>query len=46
MLDEVAYFRPNSPCSWAIIIIAEDADVNPDVTGMEIKSTKNPAERK
>lgn len=39
------YFNPRRPCNWAIIIIIDVAEIKPDVTGIDIKSTKNPAER-
>lgn len=38
------YLSPRRPCSWAIIIMTEVADMKLDVTGIEIKSTMKPAE--
>lgn len=37
------YLNPRRPCNWAIIIIIAVAEIKPDVTGIDIKSTKNPA---
>lgn len=34
--------RPRSPLSCDDAIVIAAADVNPDVTGIDIKSTKNP----
>lgn len=34
--------NPSSPCNWDTIIIIEVAEVKPDVTGIDIKSTKKP----
>lgn len=36
------YFIPSKRCNWFTIIITEVAEVNPDVTGIDIKSTKKP----
>lgn len=36
------YLRPKRPWIWATIIIIAAAEVNADVTGMEMKSTKKP----
>lgn len=36
------YFKPTNPCSCATMMITDVADVKPEVTGMEMKSTKKP----
>jgi hypothetical protein len=37
---------PSRPFSWEQAMITDVAEVKPTVTGIEIKSTKTPAERR
>lgn len=44
--DSASKCRPSKPFTWALAIMNAAADVNPDTTGIDIKSTKNPIQEK
>jgi hypothetical protein len=41
-----ANLSPSKPFNWEQAIMTDVADVKPTVTGIEIKSTNTPAERR